>query len=408
MTISWYGHLVETMRVKSHVFWHSSAALATANLAADLRSSGAERLAIEIVDCTDLPLLSNNDLDGDRISSIDCDLLVLVNFEALLNINHGRIWMRQLRPAVMKHLEQGTRLIVASARPQADFPAIDGSSLATDCTQYICPQLTTGEIEHDISSEGADKILENCAGLRGIASDLLAARMTATLSRSQTESIVRAKIEKTMLQCGAEVVAFLEREVLVGGSREFQIDTLNQKIAAVFLGSGLGVTNVRTDTVAILPGVDDEIVHSAIESAESSLTKAPKPWEEIAGALFTFERACRRALIDYSGDRTKLVSTLSAYSEKIRNNFKAEYGVAAPTMENMPNPARWVDLSDLLEIMISISGNARVAGFSHAQWSRAKNDILPLRNKIQHMRLPSAGDRELIDSYNRRLGFVGR
>lgn len=396
------------MRVKSHIFWHTSAAVDTGNLAQDLKASAAGLLSVEIIDCAELPLLENNDLNAGFVSSIQCDLLVLVNFDALLNISHGRIWMRQLRPAVVTLLAQDTRLIVASGRPQSDFPAIDGSSLATDCTQYICPPLSVGAIEGDVPTETAVQTLENSAGLRGIVSDLLAARAGASMSPSRATLIIQAKIEQTMLQCGAEVVAFLEREVLVGRLRDFQVETLNPKIAAILLGSGLGVTNVRTDTLAILAGIDDALVHAAIESAESSLTKPPRPWEHIAGALFTFERACRRVLIEHSRDRTELIEALSAYSEKIRNNFKAEYGAAAPSLENMPNPARWIDLSDLLEIMISASANARVAGFSHAQWSRAKNDILPLRNKIQHMRLPSAGDKELIDSYNLRLGFVER
>jgi hypothetical protein len=109
-------------------------------------------------------------------------------------------------------------------------------------------------------------------------------------------------------------------------------------------------------------------------------------------------------LIDHFGDRSALVAALSSYSDKIRNNFKAEYGMTAPTLENMPNPVHWIDLSDLLDILMSASEGSRVAGFSHTQWSRAKNDILPHRNKIHHMRLPSYGDKELISSYN--LGWA--
>src|SRR6478735_8867847 len=172
--VTWYRHLIETMKVKSHIFWHSSAALNTGNLARDLSDSAAGLLAVEVIDCAQLPLLDSNDLDASRIALVKCDLLVLVNFDKLLNISHGRIWMRQLRPAVVTLLQQGTRLIVASGRPQSDFPAIDGSSLATDCTQYICPPLAPGVLEGEISLDIAIQAVERSAGLRRIVSDLLA------------------------------------------------------------------------------------------------------------------------------------------------------------------------------------------------------------------------------------------
>lgn len=408
MSISWYSPLIEAMKTKSHLFWHSSAALRTPDLGEALRLSCPEAYKVEFLDCRVLPLLGNNDLDGAAISSLECDLLILADFDALLDISYGRVWMRQLRPAVMEAVSRGARLIVASDRPQSAFPAIDGSSLATDCTQYICPSLTAACLETEVSTDVAKQVVLQSGGLRGIAYELLNAQPAGRLSRARTSELVQNALEKTMIQCGAEAIAFLEREVLVGGATQFQLEPMNQRIVAILLGSGLAVTDVRTDSLLLFRDLEFDVVRSAIESAESRLTQTPKPWEEIAGALFTFERAGRRAVIDHFGDRSALVAALSSYSDKIRNNFKAEYGMTAPTLENMPNPVRWIDLSDLLDILMAASEGSRVAGFSHAQWLRAKNDILPLRNKIQHMRLPSYGDKEMINSYNFRLGFIAR
>lgn len=106
-----------------------------------------------------------------------------------------------------------------------------------------------------------------------------------------------------------------------------------------------------------------------------------------------------------AGDGRISASTRSSSGKGtlIRRNFTAEYGAPSPDLGALPNPARWIDLSDLLDLLIHVSENSRVGGLTSKQWTLAKLEVLPIRNKIQHMRLPSEGDKRTIEKHIRAI-----
>ena len=404
MSIKWHSHLLDKVAVHSHLFWHSTDATMAVNGASSLRQSSSNELSLVTLDCLELPITSTGELDIHAVETIECDIFVILNFDALLELRRGHLWMRQLRPAVLNLLRKRTRLVVASRKPQSEFPAIDGSSLATDCVQYTPGQLEPRALETNLSSEQIDELTKLSAGLIGPASRILEAHPDMVgITEAEAANILKRSLVTSMMQCGPEVVSWLDREILVGKKRSLNFEAVSPKIVSILQGAGLGKANILTDRFELLPALDIEMLCDLIETAERSYVSAPIQWRDAAAALFTFERSARKALIDFAGTDSNLTSLLSHLSDKIRNNFKTEYGIAAPPLINIPNPVRLIDLSDLLEILTNAAGSSRICGLSSAQWKKAKVDILPLRNKLQHMRLPSVGDRETIESYTRRL-----
>ncbi|MFK0006008.1 hypothetical protein ACIQTZ_03080 [Paenarthrobacter sp. NPDC090520] len=406
MKIPWYSHLIARATTKKHLFWHSTDAVLACDPATSLKQSVEDGIVLEVIDCQSLPITSSADLDDQVIRAITCDVLVVLNFDALLTLHHGLVWMRQLRPAVMQLMDSGTRLIVASRRPQSDFPALDGSGLATDCIQYSPPVLDGKLFEGHLAEDRMKGILALSRGLIGPASEIISEGIELSGFRSTSAAVIfNRRITSSIIQCGPEVVSWLDKEVLVAKRRTNPYGAVPPKIISILQGAGLGKTNVLTDDFEILPGVPDDDLYELIEGAERSFLAAPDQWKDAASALFTFERSARKALINHAGDRTTLNSALAALNDKIRNNFKAEYGCAPPPLADIRNPTRLIDLSDLLDVLAEVAGSARIGGLSSAQWRKAKSDLLPLRNKIQHMRLPSVGDRDTIETYNRRLAL---
>ncbi|MEO5321372.1 hypothetical protein PV761_22655 [Arthrobacter sp. CC3] len=404
LNIPWYRPLLEAVEVKRHLFWHSSKLNQTKNFLADLETSKIENHVINVIDCSRLQIQPSHDLDIDSIESLEADIFIVANFDTLLTINHGKTWMRQLRPAVMQHLGRGARLIVASNAPQNHFPAIDGSSLATDCVQYIGERWRYDQLLHYGTPENARRLVSLSAGMPGPAAELI--DRFPDLSRATGKDAVaclKNHITATMIQCGSDSISWLESAVLLRGDRQTPYDEIPANVATTLHASGLGSLDFHTDCLEILPGVSDATTKACVELAERSFLDAPPQWTKIAAALFTFERTARALLADSAATQEALVDLLSGHTEKIRRNFTAENGIPAPDLSSLPNPARWIDLSDLLDLLINISENSRVGGLTSKQWSMAKSEVLPIRNKIQHMRLPSAGDKRAIERHIRSV-----
>lgn len=404
MNIPWYRPLLEAVEVKRHLFWHSSALNLTNQFHADLEYSNIVDHRIELLDCLNLPILPNHDLDVRAIEALHSDILIVTNFDVLLTLNHGKTWMRQLRPAVIDHLRRGTRLIVASNAPQSHYPAIDGSSLATDCVQYMGERWRSEQLEQYGSPKETQDLVSLSAGMPGPASDIL--RLFPDLSRvirKDAVACLKNRITETMIQCGSDAISWLESAILLRGIRATPYDDIPADVATTLYAAGLGSPDLQTDCFELLPGVSDATVRACIELAERTFIDAPRQWTKIAAALFTFERTARALLAESVGTHDALVSLLAGHTEKIRRNFTAENGLPAPDLRSLPNPARWIDLSDLLDLLISISENSRIGGLTSKQWSLAKLEVLPIRNKIQHMRLPAPGDKRAIERHLRSI-----
>lgn len=404
MNILWYRHLLEAVDLKKHLFWHSTSVTSTINISEHLMLSVPTGQVMHILNCEKLPLLPNRDLDRSAIDALAGDILVVLNFDALLSLSHGRTWMRQLRPAVVNHLRRGSRLIIASKLPQSEYPAIDGSSLATDCVQHMGGLLRGEDLDEYMPTVEARRLISLSAGLAGPASEIIASYpRLASVSGKVAVAYLEKHITKAMTQCGPETISWLENSVLLRNERNVHYDDVPPNVAASIQGAGLAVVDALTDCLAILPGVSDAVVRKCIGTAEQSFLETPKQWMEIAGALFTFERTARKALIDASRTHNRLLEMLAPHSEKIRRNFASENGVPPPQLTELANPVRWIDLSDLLDLLIADSAGSRIGGLSAKQWASAKSDLLPIRNKIQHMRLPSTGDKQVVERYNRSL-----
>jgi len=135
----WYTELIEVSLTRRHVFWHSGAMHRVDPISSMIERSAPEDCAVTVIDCRRPPLTREHDLDVQAIAERRANLLVLTNVDQLLRARRGHAWLRQLRAPVMRHLDEGVTVLVASNAPRRCFPAIDGSSVATDCYQYITP-----------------------------------------------------------------------------------------------------------------------------------------------------------------------------------------------------------------------------------------------------------------------------
>ena len=136
-SLMWYSELVEVSIRRRHVFWHSGALHRVEPLDSVIEASVPEGCSVTIVDCRRPPLTRERDLDVQAHYRVLSDLLVVTNVDQLLRAKRGHAWLRQLRSPVMQLLDKSTAVLIASNVPRRCYPAVDGSSVATDCYQYV-------------------------------------------------------------------------------------------------------------------------------------------------------------------------------------------------------------------------------------------------------------------------------
>lgn len=403
----WYTELIEVSLTRRHVFWHSGAMHRVDPISSMIERSAPEDCAVTVIDCRRPPLTREHDLDVQAIAERRANLLVLTNVDQLLRARRGHAWLRQLRAPVMRHLDEGVTVLVASNAPRRCFPAIDGSSVATDCYQYIMRSDAHDALKSMfLDSERLDWPMKECAGSRAVAAALLGA--DPGLSRRERADFVAKELRRTvsaaLLECGAEVLAWVEDEFLLRRHHSFRFDEIPADVQETMRSAGLADVDAATDTLRIFPNIHKAAAADAIVLANSAISEAPDEWETAARLLFEFERLLCR-IIDYHVQSHQHLrkSTIQSYEDKILSNYRYDTGVNEKDVDQVPLPWNWVDLSDLFSLAEQFAMDQRLAGLTARAWQRAHEDILPFRNRIQHMRLPRPGEIERLRILIREL-----
>lgn len=403
----WYTELVEASLTRRHVFWHSGAMHRIEPLGSEIEASAPDACTTRVVDCRRPPLTREHDLDVEAIAALQANLVVITNIDQLLRVKRGHAWLRQLRAPVMRLLGEGVAVLVASNVPRRSYPPIDGSSIATDCFQYVMRSNADDVLKSmSLDSGRLDWLTKECAGSRSLATILLSANLEA--SRRQQAAFVaeqlRYFVSMALRECGAEVLAWVEDEFLLRRRRSFRIDEVPLDVQDTMSAAGLAEIDAVTDTLQIFPRIHKAAAADAIVLANAAISEAPDEWATAARLLFEFERLLRRIVAEHIKSHEHLrKSAIETHKDKIINNYRSDSRIDEKDIEQVPLPWNWVDLSDLFTLIEHFATDQRLAGLTARAWQRAHEDVLPFRNRIQHMRLPRPGETDRLRGLLREL-----
>jgi len=71
--------------------------------------------------------------------------------------------------------------------------------------------------------------------------------------------------------------------------------------------------------------------------------------------------------------------------------------MGARTINEIRNPLEWLSLGELLELVERPPCDG--LGLTAVEWRRFKQDVLPVRNRLSHMRLLKRGDKEVAQQW---------
>ncbi len=314
-------------------------------------------------------------VDVDQVTSetVDSAAVVVIDRLERLIAHRGDLSMGPLREQVFSWIEQGKACILLSRAPRAAYPAVPGSSLLDDASFAKGPDIPGGRV----------KSWPTCA-----------------VDGDEAETVLR----KALHELGPEVRGALDRaifECLLTGTEA--IDLLGAReveaIGAAGLVSsgahGLG-WNFPIHLQELKGALGDVLSDDVLPQAQLGV---------VSRGLWQVERMLRRtirlrAMAAWGTNwRHECVSTVQP-KEVLKRATEAAYP-GANSIKLVRDPLEWLTLGELLEL--KTRAEIGDLGMSQALWRNFAADIMPIRNRLAHMRTLHPGDAADVAKWLRAL-----
>lgn len=318
-------------------------------------------------------------------SSEDLDLtppLILTEAEVFSATGRaGAATLGMLRQKVDAVLTD-TNVCIFSSAPRMAYAAVPGSSLIDDAAPHFLHLLSEEEIpEQAIHSAGAQF---PC--------------ISASPSGDLT-SIFEASVGELGLECLAE----LDRALFEVGTRSSFLSFLDSRAQEAVRGAGLARLAEEGLEFAVPERVTE--FSEAVAGALARVVEPPEAFALIGAGLWMIERRIRRKLRDVA------ISTYGAswrkrvlrgdLGSRVLERARADGCVSAVSTSQLRDPLEWLSLGELLEILRANEFDG--LGVDAVTWNRFESEVVPIRNRLSHMRLLRKSDRDSVTMWSRRI-----
>ncbi|MCM3555501.1 EKC/KEOPS complex subunit CGI121/TPRKB [Janibacter melonis] len=414
----WFDHIVAAIYKSDHKihYFHAGALRRTESLSSDLVDSF-ERFGIEsvvVVDCALIKELGDWDSLIPTVEEVGPSTIVIVwRPEVLDRRRDFAATLAQLRPQLHRLAGAGCRSLLVSTRPRGWFPIMSGSSVLFDGPKLKVATLSATSIKShypDLTNATAANILNHSSGSVALVEAFVAidgsedsSNAKFAASRRVVERIYRAAF--TELTIGS--ISLLENLVLEMDTFEVSEDDLPAASVSELVDAGISVVNDLTGMVKLIDEGCRPEAAVALASVIEKITEPPTEWTGLARAVFEYERTARHAISAFfrkcHGESWKDIALLDV-GEKALGVARGE-GFSGSTPSELSTPLDWLLLDDLLELARTAckDGFGPVAGLTAGQWSRQAAVVVPIRNRVAHMRLPRPGDLGTVRAQLRHL-----
>lgn len=294
-------------------------------------------------------------------------LLLLTGLEEFAGSTaRGKPTLGALRQRVTQQLISSDVCLVSRA-PRIAFPKVPGSSLIEDAKVHCVRLLEAHELPAD-------------AGLTGLPS--------VAFGKQDFPEVFRA----SLLELGLNTLAALDYALFESMSgRDFVCHLEHNEVEAL-RGAGLIVVE-DGHHVFTVPNRYSEF-REATASALADITHPQDDLGPISDGIWTIERMIRKALRD-----TAIQNHKNSWRKhiahgdlemKVLQRAKSDSYPTASKISELRDPIEWLSLGELLEV--ARSKNYQGLGIDAYTWQRFSHDLIPIRNRLSHMRLIKHGD----------------
>lgn len=307
-------------------------------------------------------------------------LLLLTDVEEFAGSpRQGRPTLGILRQRVTQQLSL-TDVCLLSRTPRIAFPRVPGSSLIDDAKVHCLPLLEPHEQPCEPTPSGS-------------------MIPTVVLGNQDYAEVFRA----SLLELGLNTLAALDQAIFESMSGRNFIEQLDHAELEALRGSGLVVVQDGQQVFPVPQRFSE--FREAVAGALADITYPQAELADVVSGLWTIERLIRKALRDaaveqHNGSWRKKI-THGDLAAKVVQRAKGDAYLTATNISELRDPIEWLSLGELLEIVRS--KNFGGLGVDEYTWQRFNHELVPIRNRLSHMRLIKNRDKATVSMWVSRI-----
>ena len=335
------------------------------------------------------------------------EVLILNDLRTMLSRRDCAELLQQMRPPLIHARAAGWRVLLVSTVPPDLYPPLAGSSILIDAHLVQGRPLPEGMASNYVQYIGVNdstsiaNIVQNSCGSRALLEQFAAidlADHTGNVKRQLAEKVERALALRAFDEVGPSLCTWLEYWSFECGREKIdESDIANHYIVAL-RSAGL-ITPSSADSFAIFPMKQRQLWQESLGQYLESVVVPPPSWGSLATELFEFERKLRWDIKKELLRIQRFDLVLDKYGGKILDTARRDSIPGAASISDIRSPLDWLTLADLLDVAqehAPSSSTSLLSGYSAIEWSELARVIVPIRNRVAHMRLPRQGDREAL------------
>ncbi|MEU6643403.1 hypothetical protein ABZ863_12730 [Saccharomonospora sp. NPDC046836] len=315
-----------------------------------------------------------------EIELIESSSIVLTEIEKFSDGGpRGSLRLGALRQKINEVLDDDIDVCMISRTPRASFGSVPGSSIIEDSSIYCLPLLDDSERVDDYKPHPAAAL--PCCGLGGC-EDL------------------SALFHDSLAELGVSVLAALDQAIFEAPPRVNFLDRLDIRDVEALRGAGLVVVN--NEGIGFTVDNRTSEFREAVADVLAGVTTPQSDLPAIIQGLWSIERIIRRSLRDAAvsnfGNKWRVRVLHGDLPQKVLERARLDVHVSARSVSELRDPIEWLSLGELIEVANSHTFDG--LKFDQIAWGKFKEKVMPIRNRISHMRLMRKGDKQVVEMWH--------
>lgn len=312
--------------------------------------------------------------------AFESKLVVVTELENLLDgsADPAQPTLGALRELIMREMDNDVRFCIVSRAPRVAFSTIPGSSVLEDASLFSIPLLDESECVQECQEVSGWRI------------------PAATFSDEGFE--FRELMTACLRELGTGVLSAVDHAL-------FEVDPRSAD-ALKFLGHrdlealrGAGLVTVDDAKGVALVGEHRLLdLRSALSDLLSADSDPPQELGQVVSGLWYIERTIRAALrtnaISNHGQKWRGAVLPSDLAKEVLRRARLDSSPSAASVKELRDPIEWLTLGELMSLVSSTAH--KNVGVDPVIWRRFNEQLVPIRNRISHMRYLKSGDEEAV------------
>ncbi|MEU0532169.1 hypothetical protein [Amycolatopsis tolypomycina] len=309
--------------------------------------------------------------------------VILDNVEAFAaDGKAGNATLGALRARVNQLRDREIDVCLVSRMPKIAFAPVPGSNLLDDAASHCLPLLSPEERPPEVRTNPG-------AALPAIGLG--------------TDPDVQALLRASLGELDVHVLTDLDFAIFEANHLDGFVNEVEPAVAEALRGAGLAqVVDSALEFTETGPfwqfknAVADTIAAVVVPQSELS---------DVSEGLWLIERTIRKLLreaaIEASGGRWRRNVFNKAIADSVLGRARGDVYATATTVSDLRDPTEWLSLGELLEVVQS--PQFKGLSWDSVAWKHFTQDIVPIRNRLSHMRLLKKGDRATVRMWVNRV-----